>query len=115
MQLIGSAMKHEKPWGHEEWLHVNERYVVKRLFMKKGERCSLQFHRQKHESIYVLSGKLLITIGEDSIVATGGDFFVITPNTIHRMEGLEDSFYLEASTPELDDVVRVSDDYGRNV
>lgn len=107
-------MKHEKPWGHEEWLFVGKSYAVKKLFMKKGERCSLQYHQHKHECIFVLSGKLLITLGKDSIVAESGKFLVIEPNAIHRMEGLEDSFYLEASTPELDDVVRVSDDYGRS-
>jgi quercetin dioxygenase-like cupin family protein len=82
--------------------------------MKKGNRCSLQYHQHKHESVYVLSGKLLITLGDDSIVAESGKFLVIEPNEIHRMEALEDSFYLEASTPEMDDVVRVSDDYGRS-
>ena len=108
----------EKPWGSEELLEKNEKYVVKRLVMKKGHRCSLQLHEMKRETIYVLSGQLRIVYGEDqanleSKIFTANESITIPTGMIHRMEGVEDSVYLEASTPELDDVVRLSDDYMR--
>lgn len=111
----------EKPWGKEEILEANTHYVVKRLFMKAGSRCSLQYHRQKRETIYVLSGVLLIHFGTTitnlvhgtTLTMHPGDARTILPHTIHRMEGKEDTVYLECSTTELDDVVRIEDDYGR--
>jgi len=102
-----------KPWGKEEILSVTDKYVVKRLYMTKGKRCSLQYHRNKTETIYVLSGTLLLQINGITIAMKPGDFLTIMPGEIHRMEGEEDSVYLESSTTELDDVVRVEDDYGR--
>lgn len=105
----------EKPWGHEEILETNERYTVKRLFMKAGHKCSIQYHECKHESVYVLSGKLTLYIGKDleKKIMLPNDFYVVPPGLIHRMEAVEDSVYLEASTSELNDVVRISDEYGR--
>ena len=86
--------------------------------MLKGHRCSLQLHNHKKETIYVLSGQLKIISGPDQNNLTGkiytaGDSITISPGTVHRMEGAEDSVYLEASTPEMDDVVRLVDDYDR--
>lgn len=112
MQLI------EKPWGKEEVVEINNRYMVKRLTMWKGHRCSLQFHKVKQETIYVLSGSLRIVSGPDadslgSRVLGPNDSMTIPPGVVHRMEGVEDSVYLEASTPEMDDVERLSDDYQR--
>jgi mannose-6-phosphate isomerase-like protein (cupin superfamily) len=108
----------EKPWGSEELLEHNERYVLKRLVMKEGHRCSLQYHEKKQETIYVLSGKLRILYGEDKDhlrdrVFQANEVITIPTGMVHRMEGVEDSVYLEASTPELDDVIRISDDYQR--
>ncbi len=108
----------EKPWGSEELIEINNKYVVKRLTMLAGHRCSLQYHRLKHETIYVLSGVLKISRGNsiDSLscgVFRAGDSITIPPWIIHRMEGIEDAIYLEASTPELEDVVRLADDYQR--
>lgn len=108
----------EKPWGSEEVLEKNEIYVVKRLFMKQGHRCSLQYHEQKQETVYVLSGVLRIREGmkPDALsekLYRAGDSLTLHPGTIHRMEAVEDAWYLEASTPQLDDVVRLSDDYSR--
>ena len=86
--------------------------------MHKGHRCSLQYHEHKHETIYVLEGKLKITIGlsleelSDNIYLPNQSIS-LKPKQIHRMEALEDSIYLEASTPELDDVIRIVDDYSR--
>ena len=112
MQII------EKPWGQEEIIEINDRYMMKRLTMWKGHSCSLQYHRHKKETIFVLSGRLRISLGPNkdelsSRVYTKGETITISPGEIHRMEGVEDSVYLEASTPELDDVVRLADSYGR--
>ncbi len=108
----------EKPWGREEVVEINDKYMVKRLTMWAGHRCSLQYHNYKKETIYVLSGILKIIQGEaqDKLVEKlyyPGDTITIPPRLIHRMEGVEDSIYLEASTPEMDDVVRLVDDYQR--
>jgi mannose-6-phosphate isomerase-like protein (cupin superfamily) len=108
----------QKPWGHEEIIEHNNNYVVKRLFMKAGHKCSLQYHNEKHETFVVLSGKLKFYVGVDidSIeekILIPGDYYVVPPKLIHRMEGIEDSLYLEASTSQLDDVVRLKDEYNR--
>jgi mannose-6-phosphate isomerase len=109
----------EKPWGREEVIEINENYMMKKLTMWKGHRCSLQLHNVKKETIYVLSGKLNIISGPNKDNLTGriyssGETITIAPGTVHRMEGAEDSIYLEASTPEMDDVVRLVDDYHRD-
>lgn len=108
----------KKPWGQEEVIEINDRYMVKKLTMWKGHRCSLQFHNHKQETIYVLSGRLKIYLGKSlqdlsERLYLPHDTITITPGIIHRMEAVEDSVYLEASTPEMDDVVRLSDDYSR--
>lgn len=103
----------DKPWGSEEVLEMNERYMVKKLTMLKGHRCSLQYHNNKIETIYVLSGKLKIECGSGSKVFEPSEFITILPKVVHRMSGEEDSVYLEASTPEMYDVVRLKDDYMR--
>lgn len=108
----------EKPWGREEVVEINDKYMVKRLTMWAGHRCSLQYHNLKMETIYVLSGVLKIVQGnsQDSLedkLYRPGDTITIPPGLIHRMEGVEDAVYLEASTPEMDDVVRLVDDYQR--
>ena len=108
----------EKPWGKEEIVEVNEKYMVKKLTMWKEHRCSLQFHNHKKETIYVLSGKLRIVSGPNQNnlkekIYLAGDSITISPGTVHRMEGVEDSVYLEASTAEMNDVVRLVDDYDR--
>lgn len=107
-----------KPWGKEEVIEENNRYVVKRLFMVEEAKCSLQYHKKKHETIVVEAGKLRVYVGKDKDslskrVLEAGEFVIIPPMTVHRMEGVTDCIYLESSTPELDDVVRVEDDYGR--
>lgn len=102
-----------KPWGQEEVLVIQSDYVVKRLHIGKGKRCSLQYHKQKTETIYVLEGLLKLHINKKIILMEPGDYYTITPREIHRMEGCTNAVYLECSTTELDDVVRVEDDYGR--
>jgi mannose-6-phosphate isomerase-like protein (cupin superfamily) len=107
-----------KPWGHETiWAHT-ERYVGKILHVNKGESLSLQYHRVKDETIRVLAGALSFEVGRGTgrrrtvRIGPGGGWH-ITPGTRHRMTALEDTDILEVSTPELDDVVRLEDRYGR--
>jgi mannose-6-phosphate isomerase len=109
----------EKPWGREEVLEINERYMLKKLTMLAGHRCSLQYHNHKKETIYILSGllKIIQGVNQDDLsekLYYSGDSITIQPGLIHRMEGIEDTVYLEASTPEIDDVVRLVDDYRRS-
>ena len=108
----------DKPWGFEEIIEQNGNYVLKKLKMNAGHRCSIQYHERKRETVYLLSGTLKIYIGDtvnnlDTIIMEPNDTFTIGPYKVHRMEAIKDSVYLEASTPELDDVVRLEDDYGR--
>ena len=108
----------KKPWGKEEVIELNNKYALKKLSMRRGHRCSLQYHNKKKETIYVLSGKLRIYYGNHikklrSKIYYPGTTITIKPKTIHRMEAVRDSVYLEASTPEMDDVVRLGDDYQR--
>lgn len=108
----------EKPWGKEELLEKNEHYMFKRLTMYKGHACSLQYHEKKAETVYLLSGSLKVYMGDkedmlDEIIMKPQDSITLYPYKIHRMEALEDSVYLEASTPELEDVVRLQDRYKR--
>jgi mannose-6-phosphate isomerase len=108
----------DKPWGHEILWAWSERYVGKILHVNRGESLSLQFHRAKDETMSVLSGRVLLQTGrsEDTLqdrVLGPGDCCRLVPGTIHRLEALEDADVLEASTTELDDVVRLSDRYGR--
>jgi len=110
--------KIEKPWGYEELIECNDKYVVKKLFMKKGHSCSIQYHELKTETIVVLSGKLNIYTGENlenlSVREYSfGETITIKPFTIHRMEAVEDSLYIESSTNELWDVIRLQDNYNR--
>jgi mannose-6-phosphate isomerase len=112
------SAKIDKPWGWEEIIEHNDKYVVKKLFMKEGHQCSLQYHKFKTETIVVLEGKLKIKIDEDihnecNAVFNPYEEITIVPLVTHRMYGETDCLYLECSTPELDDVVRVKDDYGR--
>jgi len=112
------ARRVEKPWGYEIWWAVTDRYVGKILHVNEGQRLSLQYHEQKEETCYVLAGSLLLVQGEseDSLterVLTVGDTWHNSPGVIHTIEAVEDADVLEASTPFLDDVVRLKDNYGR--
>lgn len=107
-----------KPWGREIWFAQNDHYAGKILELKKGHRYSLQYHEKKEETQYVYSGKVKITYGPDEnnlkeIILNPGDKFDVFPYTVHRAEALTDSEIFEVSTPQLDDVVKLHDDYGR--
>ena len=113
-------MRHvAKPWGHETiWAHT-DRYVGKILHVKAGEKLSIQYHEKKDETVYLLRGQMKYWVqlpGELALrdqLLVAGQSFRITPLTIHAIEAVTDIDVLEASTPELDDVVRIQDRYGR--
>ncbi len=108
----------EKPWGYELiWAHT-ERYVGKILHIAKGQSLSLQYHMNKDETILLQSGRMRFEHFRDGEPPTAtelkpGDSFHITPLLRHRMVAIEDCDVLEVSTPELEDVVRLEDRYGR--
>jgi mannose-6-phosphate isomerase-like protein (cupin superfamily) len=107
-----------KPWGYEEIWARTDCYAGKILFVRKGERLSLQYHQHKDESIYLIRGQLRVTLegGGGEVEVTDlepGQSRRVPPGRRHRFEALEDSEIVEVSTPELDDVVRIEDDYGR--
>ncbi len=104
----------DKPWGQEIWLVHNDKYALKILKITKGHRFSLQYHEVKEETWYITKGKLLLTFGEEKLEIGVGEVIHVPPKTVHRLEALEDSEFIEVSTPELDDVVHVEDDYGRD-
>ncbi|MDQ3168894.1 MAG: cupin domain-containing protein [Acidobacteriota bacterium] len=107
----------QKPWGYELHWAKTDRYVGKILHIDKGHALSLQYHNQKDETVMVWSGKLLYEIdrgaGLEQIELGPGQRIHVSPKTIHRMTALEDTDVFEVSTPELDDVVRLEDRYGR--
>ena len=111
--------KVEKPWGHELVWAEAEQYVGKVLFVKAGESLSLQFHREKDESWLVHDGRVKIELGSagdamlNEEVVSPGACFRFRPGTVHRVTAIEDTTILEVSTPQLDDVVRLEDAYGR--
>tara|TARA_B100001057_G_scaffold428096_1_gene453281 strand:+ start:3995 stop:4339 length:345 start_codon:yes stop_codon:yes gene_type:complete len=107
-----------KPWGSEELIEFNKKYMFKKLVMKKGHQCSLQFHKKKIETIFVLEGSLKIIFGKNikflkSKIFKRGQHITLIPGVVHRMKAITRSVYLEASTPEIKDVVRIEDDYKR--
>ena len=112
-----SVTRVEKPWGYEIHWARTDRYVGKILHINAGHALSLQYHNVKDETVYVQSGKLLYEIEIDGQLTARemlpGDSIHVTPKTVHRMTAIEDTDVLEASTPELDDVVRLQDRYGR--
>ncbi len=107
----------EKPWGYELLFALTDQYAGKVLFVDKGRRLSLQYHKEKDETIYIHEGKVSLEIEVDGQMITyemrSGSSVRVRPNTKHRVTALEDTLLFEVSTPELYDVVRVDDDYGR--
>lgn len=107
----------EKPWGYELIWAETSRYVGKILHIHAGERLSRQYHRVKEETLLVKTGEMLLEIGPTPEARTlrmrEGDTFHVTPGLVHRMIAITDVDVIEVSTPELDDVVRLEDEYGR--
>jgi mannose-6-phosphate isomerase len=115
-----AARRVEKPWGHELIWADTERYVGKLLFVRAGQSLSLQYHERKDEAWLVQGGRGTLELGRvgddgplQMVEIAAGDAFRYRPGTIHRITALEDTTILEVSTPDLDDVVRLEDRYGR--
>ena len=110
-------MRVDKPWGYELRWATTDRYVGKVIHVDAGHALSLQYHNVKDETILLWTGKIQFEIEENgkrvTREMTPGDRVHITPGTVHRMTAVEDSDIFEVSTPELDDVVRLEDRYGR--
>jgi mannose-6-phosphate isomerase-like protein (cupin superfamily) len=109
----------EKPWGYELIWAKTDRYVGKILHIEPGHLLSLQYHERKDETIFVLTGEIVFRVqepGSDELVERPmkeGEAYRVTPGTVHQMEAVVSTDLLEVSTPELDDVVRLKDRYGR--
>ncbi len=111
--------KVEKPWGWELIWALTDVYCGKLLFVKAGESLSLQFHKEKDESWYVQEGRAQVELAlpgdavTDREIVGPGAAFRFRPGTVHRVTAIEDTLIVEVSTPQLDDVVRLEDAYGR--
>jgi len=105
----------KKPWGWEKWFANTKKYVGKILFIKKGHRLSRQYHNVKHETIFTLTGKYVMELKRSKKIMKEGSVIVMPPKKIHRMFAkFCDVTLVEVSTPEVWDVVRLEDDYGRS-
>jgi mannose-6-phosphate isomerase-like protein (cupin superfamily) len=108
----------KKPWGEEHLFAHGARYAGKILVVRKGHRMSMQYHVKKEETMYLVAGRLKLTIGKNKNrlsqkIVDAGHVIHLPPKTIHRMEALKHCRLIEVSTPELDDIVRIADDYNR--
>jgi mannose-6-phosphate isomerase-like protein (cupin superfamily) len=112
-----SVERVDKPWGYELRFVRTDRYAGKVLFIKAASQLSLQYHDKKDEAFFVQHGTLDLVLGrgaEQTVVRMKpGDSRHITPGTVHRFRAVTDTLLFEVSTPELEDVVRIEDDYGR--
>ena len=113
----GGVVRVDKPWGHELIWAKTDRYVGKVIHITAGHALSLQYHDRKDETILLWSGRLLFERRDGERVSRWemrpGECVRVTPGTVHRMTAVEDADVIEVSTPELDDVVRLEDRYGR--
>lgn len=119
MDNLSENRRVEKPWGHEIiWAHT-EKYVGKILCIKAGHQLSVQYHRVKEETLYMLKGEMELLHADSpgqplkSLVLRPGDRFHVPTGLVHRMKAISDCEVAEVSTPHLDDVVRIEDSYGR--
>lgn len=104
-----------KPWGREVWFAVTPKYVGKFLIIRKGHRLSLQYHRRKMETVYTDQGRYLLEMNGRRQIMRAGSVVTFQPGVIHRMTAKFGNVRLvEVSTPQVKDVVRLSDDYGRS-
>jgi mannose-6-phosphate isomerase len=107
-----------KPWGSELWFAHTDRYVGKILRVRAGCRLSIQYHQAKDETSYVLSGRVVVSQGDSAAQMTTrevgvGESWRNPPRLVHTLEALEDSEIIEVSTPQVEDIVRLEDRYGR--
>ena len=103
----------DKPWGREVWYACTDRYAGKILEVEAGHILSLQKHVVKHETLYLQAGLMRFMLENETFEWQPGEVVSIPPGTVHQMEAVEDSVILEVSTPDLEDVVRLDDRYGR--
>ena len=106
-------MRTKKPWGYEELIIKTNKYAMKLIHVEAGKRLSLQYHNIKEETMYIINGEGEFTCGPLTLRKIKGAHIHIVPMEIHRVKALSDLDIMECSTPELDDVVRLEDDYGR--
>lgn len=113
----GQVTRIPKPWGYELIWGKTDRYVGKVLHVNRGESLSLQYHEMKDETLFVIRGRVRLDLQHEeekrTVILEVGQAFHIPPRLIHRIEALEEADIIEASTTELDDVVRLEDRYGR--
>lgn len=108
-----------KPWGKEEWLELNDSYCYKRIYINAGYKTSFQYHNYKKETNYIIAGKAEVWLENDSGIVEkklmkAGDFFNVKPTKKHRVIAITDIILQEASTPEVDDVIRINDEFNRS-
>jgi mannose-6-phosphate isomerase len=109
----------EKPWGYERILDLNDRYCIKELFVNQGQRLSKQYHEHKRETMFLKSGGASLLLAsndsEDELQMVRDQPYTIEPGTVHRLKGTspDGALILEMSSPEIEDVIRIEDDYGR--
>ena len=109
----------KKPWGREEVLIISPRYVVKKIIINSGHRLSLQYHELKEETIFVHKGILIVWKSDDfhdMVTLCPGEVYHVNPGDVHRFgcpENIDECVIIECSTPELEDVIRLKDDYNR--
>jgi mannose-6-phosphate isomerase len=117
LKLEDNVRRVDKPWGAEIIFAETDRYAGKVLIVKRGEILSLQYHEKKDETLYLYKGRVRLWIEKGGELVESemrvGDSQHVPPHTRHRIEALEDSEIFEVSSPELDDVVRLEDRYGR--
>ena len=107
-----------KPWGKEEWLELNDKYCYKRIYINAGYKTSYQYHQFKKETNYIISGEAEVWLENDKGVVEKkimkeGEYFNVTPPKKHRVIALTDIILQEVSTPEVDDVIRINDEFAR--
>ncbi len=118
MDKSEAATRVDKPWGHELIWALTDRYIGKIIFIEAGKRLSLQYHEEKEESIFVLEGRMVLQLEDSdgelqSIEMEDGDSHRIPVGARHRFSAVKDTKLVEVSSPEIEDVVRVEDDFGR--
>ncbi len=118
MEHLEPAQRVDKPWGWELWWTVTDRYVGKVIFIHAGQRLSLQYHNEKDESVFVIEGEMVLHLEDEDgrlepLRLGAGEFRRVPVGKRHRFEAVTDTRIIEVSTPELDDVVRLEDDFGR--
>ncbi len=107
-----------KPWGKEVWIELNDKYCFKIIYLNAGQRTSFQYHCKKLETSYFLRGQAEVWLendlgGLERRMVTSGDSYTVLPLRKHRVIAVTNVVYLEVSTPEVDDIVRIQDDFGR--